>query len=367
METITYPTAPKPRFQVLYNDKDITEDITRSLIDLSYMDAVTGKADELEITLEDVDAKWRSSWYPDKGAILKLKIGYETALADCGEFHIDEIELSGPPDVVRIKATSAKVTSAMRTRNSGAFESVTLKQVAEKIAAKHGLTVTGKFYTLRVDRITQNEETDLAFLSRLAAQYGFVFSVRGSNMFFSSVYDLEDGTPVIEIDRAQLMSYSLRDSTADTYQAAEVKYKNPKSGEMVDYQYKTETFKNKDGETFTKVTRGDVLKIKQKAENRGQAEAIAKAALHGKNSRQQQGSVVVEGFPLLVSGNNFELTGLGVLSGKYNIERSSHRIDRGGGYVTELEIKRVGFVSLVKQKGKQRKPKPFKHTVQITG
>jgi phage protein D len=359
-------TPPKPLFKVFYNNKDISRDLSRALVDLVYKDAVIGKVDELEITLEDSDGNWRSSWYPQKGAILKLKIGYEDALADCGEFQIDEIELSGPPDTVKIKAVSARVTSAMRTVNKGAYESVTLKQIAEKIAAKHGLTVAGTFYTLRVERATQNDETDLAFLARLAGQFGYIFNVKGSTLVFSSVYDLEVGTPVVEIDRSQLMSYSIRDKSEGTYKSCVVKYSNPKTAQLVNYEYKTETLKNTDGVSYTQVTRGDVLKVHAKAENRGQAEAMAKAALHGKNSKQHAGNIVVEGFPLLVAGNNFELTGLGELSGKYNIETSTHRIDRGGGYVTELEIKRVGFVSLVKQKGKKRKVKPPKYTVQIT-
>lgn len=357
---------PKPAFKVFYNNKDISRDISRGLIDISYRDAVIGKTDELEITVEDTEANWRSSWYPEKGAILKLKIGYENALADCGEFQIDEIELSGPPDTVKIKAVSARVTSAMRTVNKGAYESVTLKQIAEKIAAKHGLTVTGKFYTLRVDRVTQNDETDLGFLARLAGQFGYIFSVKGSQLVFSSVYDLEDGTPVVSIDRSQLLGYSIRDKSEGTYKSCEVKYSNPKTTQLINYEYRTETLKNKDGISYSKVTRGDVLKVKIKAENRGQAEAMARASLHAKNSRQHAGSITVEGCPLLVAGNNFELTGLGILSGKYNIETSAHRIDRGGGYVTELEIKRIGFVSLVKQKGKKRKVNPPKYTVKIT-
>jgi phage protein D len=359
-------SAPKPHFEIYYNNKNISRDISNHLIDVVYKDAITGKTDELEITVEDADGNWRSSWYPEKGAILKLKMGYENALADCGEFQIDEIELTGPPDTVKIKAISARVTSAMRTINKGAYESVTLKQIAEKIAAKHGLNVVGKFYTLRVDRVTQNDETDLAFLERLANQFGYMFGIKGEQLVFTSIYELEDGLPVLSIDRSQLMSYSIRDKSQGTYKSAEVKYSNPKTTQLVNYEYKTETLHNKDGVSYTKVVRGDVLKITKKAENRGQAEAMAKAALYRANVKQNSGNITVEGYPLLVAGNNFELTGLGELSGKYNIENSTHRIERGNGYVTELEIKRVGFVSLVKQKGKKRKRKPPKYTVKIT-
>ena len=86
-----------------------------------------------------------------------------------------------------------------------------------------------------------------------------------------------------------------------------------------------------------------------KAENKQQAEKKAQAALHRANSRQQEGSISLEGQPLLVAGNNFELTGLGQLSGKYHIEKSTHKISATGGYTTDLEIKRVGYVEVKKQ------------------
>ncbi|XLM22140.1 phage protein D, partial [Chromobacterium piscinae] len=47
----------------------------------------------------------------------------------------------------------------------------------------------------------------------------------------------------------------------------------------------------------------------------------------------------------------FDLAGLGKLAGRYLVESARHRIDRGGGYSTELEVKRA---SLPVQKGSGR-------------
>jgi hypothetical protein len=46
-----------------------------------------------------------------------------------------------------------------------------------------------------------------------------------------------------------------------------------------------------------------------------------------------------------VSGNNIELRGLGVNSGVYHIETSKHSITPGGGYITSIELKKVGEIS----------------------
>lgn len=55
------------------------------------------------------------------------------------------------------------------------------------------------------------------------------------------------------------------------------------------------------------------------------------------------GSLTLPGNPKLVAGVTFDLTDCGKLSGKYLIESARHRLDRGGGYTTELEVKRVAL------------------------
>ena len=51
----------------------------------------------------------------------------------CGVFEIDEINLSGPPDVVTIRGMATGIVNSLRTKKSDAHESKTLKQIAEKV------------------------------------------------------------------------------------------------------------------------------------------------------------------------------------------------------------------------------------------
>jgi len=183
-----------------------------------------------------------------------------------------------------------------------------------------------------LNRATQNRETDLAFLKRISWQYGHVFSVRDKQLIFSVIYDLEKSDAVSVINYTDLIRYSLRDKTSETYKAAEVKYHDPVEKKVIRH---TESSADSD-------TAGDTLVLQGKAENPGQAKAQAKAALHRANTRRQTGSLSLPGDPLLVAGNNFDLKGLGTLDGKYHIEESSHRLSRSGGYTTDLSIKKVG-------------------------
>lgn len=344
----------KPYVQVLYNSKDITADVTKHLLSLSYTDKEEGESDEVELELEDVDGLWRGNWYPEKGAKLNVVLGYDLDTLNCGDFEIDEIELSGPPDTIIIKALAVGITGTLRTKKSYPHEGKTLRQIAQVVASANGLTITGTIPEVRFDRVTQNRETDLAFLKRIASEYGCLFSIRGKQLVFTTVFEIEKTKPATAVDRLDLTSYSINDKSAHTYKEAKATYHNPVNKEVVEKSFKFETSTNQDGYTYSQIASGDTKVIYAKAENKQQAELKAKAALHKANSKQQKGRISMEGRTLIVAGNNFELTGFGKVSGVYHITESRHTINRSGGYSTEASIKRVGYVEEAKQGSTKR-------------
>ena len=113
----------------------------------------------------------------------------------------------------------------------------------------------------------------------------------------------------------------------------------------------------------------DVLEVKSRVENKQQAEAKAKAALHNSNSQECTGSMSMPGNTLIIAGNNFELTGMGTLSGINHIISSKHTIDSSGGYITTCEVKRVAKIDANKFKPKSAKVKtrPTVQQKSITG
>lgn len=334
-------TVRKSKFKVVYDGKDITQDITANVTGLTYSDNSEKEADDIEISIEDVEAFWRNSWYPTKGSKISLSIGYDTdtLLVDCGTFEIDEITISGPPDVISIKAIAAGFKGGIRTKKSKSFENQTLKQIAQYVANQNGLTLVGKIANVNFTRVTQNRESDVSFLARVALEYGYLFSIRDKQMIFTSMTEIENGQPVLSIDRSQLSRYSIKDKTSETYQAANVSYHNPGDGKIKGAT--VQTLSNKDDVTYKQIASNDTLAVRTKAETPAQADAKASAALHYKNSNQREGTLSMEGSPLMLAGNNFMLTGLGELSGKYYIKKSTHRIEKGGGYTTTIDIKQI--------------------------
>lgn len=320
----------KPVFFIEYEQKDITAYISPFVLSVTYTDHEHGKSDEIDIQIEDAHL-WKSSWYPAKGDILTLKIGYEgEPLLPCGSFEIDELEFNGPPDTLNLRGIGTNITKALRQKNTQSYENMTLKQIAQQIAEKHGFTLVGEVKDIRIKRITQKEERDLSFLKRIAEDYGYVFKIVDNRLVFYEVAALESANTVYMIDRKDMISYTLRDKTHELYKACTVSYFDPKTKQLYTHTEQAEG-----------IVKGDILKLTERCENKQQAIEKAKAALARKNGLQTEGTITVIGTPKLVAGSNIEIIGFYSLNGKYHIQTSRHIIDRFGGYRTEIEVKRV--------------------------
>ena len=354
-------------FEVSYNGKDITTDVTTYVTGLTYTDKTEGESDTVELTMDDTDGLWRNSWYPTKGDTLTVSMGYDDLLLPCGQFEIDEVEMSGPPNVVTIRALAAGITKAMRTKSNSAHEGKTLKEIATTIAGVHGLTVEGTIEEIRMNRATQYRETDLGFLRRISMEYGHLFSIRGDKMIFTTIYEIEASDPVGTIDMTDVMRWTLRDKTTTTYKSAQVKYHDPVEKKVVQADVNwadisvfgqpgaasnlapppgtpTEqaTAAESQAAFNTRAFGEDTLVIQTKAENGTQAQAKAKAGLHRANTCMVSGDLTIPGNPLMVAGNNFQLTGMGKFDGKYQVQESKHGLSRTSGYVTDISVKKVG-------------------------
>ena len=349
-------------FKVTYNGKNITEDISLHLIELRYIDNVSGAADEFEIALEDVDGKWSDSWYPDKGAILQLELGtLNGTTLKPNNFEIDEIELRGSKgsgDVVIIKSVSGGVKKQLHTKRSHAHENKTLGEIVRTTAAKYGLTVVGSIENISIARVTQRREKDITFLARLADEYGYAFNIKGNKLSFVKLTALEATKKVLSIDKTDCIDYTIKDKSSLVYEGANVKSHNPNSNKVVKSSWNVNQVANNDGVQFNYLKEaGNTVEIRNKTENEAQGNVKAQAALHKFNSLQQTGTVTIPGNALAIAGINIELTGFGKCSGIWNILKSTQTFNKSNGWVTEIELKRVVPAT---QSGSARKAKAVK-------
>lgn len=320
----------RPVFKIEMAKRDVTADISRYVERVTYTDHDHGKADEISINIVNVDLLWLRSWYPTKGDTVSVWIGYEgRAMLPCGTFQIDDIEATGPPDMLRIGGISAAVTGSLRERRSEAYENITLRQIAERVAERHSLEIIGDVAAIEVTRITQEEERDLEFLKRVAEDYGYAFKVTNTALVFVDMQELNQASAVATVTRRHVQRYRMRDKTTGLYKAAKVTYFDDNTGEVIEQQINA-----------SNIVSGDVLVINERAENAQQAEKKARAALERANRQELTGTLDLVGDPRLMAGVNIQLSGYGVLDRRYHIKSSTHVLDKSStGYTTSAEVR----------------------------
>lgn len=321
----------KPSFVLEYDHRDITAAVTPYVTSITYTDKLEGESDELEVELEDAAGRWRAGWFPELGSALNAQIGWEgEAPLPCGEFTLDAPEFKGPPDMVTLKALAAGVTSDSRSKRTVGYDDQSLRDVAEAVAKRHGYTVVGDIGALKHQRITQNGETDLAFLARVARAWGYAFSVKGKQLVFHELGALDRRPSVLVVPRVVIKEYSLSPKAVAVYRAVTVSYRDPGTGKLHEHTV-----------TAPGVAKGDTLKLNARAESPAHAEALGKAALRRSAGGAVEGTIKLEGDRRLVSGNNLELTDMDRLNGLYQITQARHVYTRGSGWDVECEVSRV--------------------------
>jgi phage protein D len=171
----------KPYVKVEYEGVNITQDISSFLIETTYIDNVHGKADEVELILDDSQALFQNAWYPGKKSLVNVSIVHEGSTLPCGSFYIGEITLSFPPDIIKWHCTSIDPNSKLRTKKSKGYNQVTLLQIAKDIASNHGLQVDDGTKTITYQNpTTDDEQKKLVKLAELFLKY----SNEPNNIFF---------------------------------------------------------------------------------------------------------------------------------------------------------------------------------------
>jgi len=184
--------ANRAAVQLAADGADINAGIAGRLISLQLTESREDGADKLELVLDNADGKIAPL---RKGAALALQLGWlqgsevTTGMVDKGRFTVDEVEKSGPPDIVTIRARSADLTGSYRKRRDAVHKQTTLGAVIAKIAKANGLTakvhpsLSGKV----IDVIEQAGRSDMAFARDLGKRFDATATVKDRNLVFTPI------------------------------------------------------------------------------------------------------------------------------------------------------------------------------------
>lgn len=141
-------------------------------------------ADELSLSLDDADG---SLELPARGAVLRVALGRDQQLLYVmGEFTVDQLEYSGCPWVLSIKASSADFRNSLSARKEKSWHDTNLGEIVTTMDSLNNLTasVGGEVRNIKITHIDQTGESDGSFLTRLARLYGAIASVKMGSYCF---------------------------------------------------------------------------------------------------------------------------------------------------------------------------------------
>ncbi|MBO1556716.1 phage late control D family protein, partial [Yersinia pseudotuberculosis] len=142
------------------------------------------EADQLDIEFDDADGKVE---LPRRGAKIAVSLGWKgAALIDKGTFTVDEIEHSGAPDKLTVRARSADFRETLNIRRDQSYHKTTIGGIIKTVAERNKLapTLNKTMSDLTIDHIDQTNESDGNFITRLAKQYGAIAAVKNGNLLF---------------------------------------------------------------------------------------------------------------------------------------------------------------------------------------
>lgn len=169
---------PVPAFRISVDGNDIAQLISPRLINLDLTDNRGIEADQLNITLSDHDGLLA---IPRKGAVLRLWLGWSnTGLVDKGTYTVDEIEHSGAPDLLSIRARSADLRKALKVKRERSWSETTLGQVLADVAQRNQLQlrIADTLKDQVIPQLDQANESDANLLTRLGEDFDAVASVK---------------------------------------------------------------------------------------------------------------------------------------------------------------------------------------------
>lgn len=263
--------------------------------------------------------------------------GGDTVL-DCGQFELDSVQVTGPPSLITLKATSLPYTSQIRqTKKSKAWEAYTLSGIANEMAGANGMTclylsAQDPYY----ERVEQYKTSDIAFLSDLCHDAGISLKASNNILVLFDQVDYESKGAVLTLQRGAggYEKYTLGVGSADSlYSSCRVRYTTPE-GKLIEGVAKVEDYKED-------AKNNQQLEVTAKVANAAEAKALAEKLLRLHNKYSRDATFTLPGNPGVVAGITVELKGWGGWNGKYIVKQASHTVDGDGGYTTQIKLRRV--------------------------
>ena len=320
---------------VTLDGADLSDKLRPRLISLSLSEKRGDEADQLDIVLTDADGLLA---IPKEGAVLTVSLGWKqgrdvtAGLVGKGSFKVDDVSHSGPPDQVTIRARAADFTSAIRNRRSHSWKATTLGKVLKDVAGRNGLTakVSATLAAIALPALTQSRESDIALLRRLGREHDAVATIKAGNLIFAAkgagTTSSGKQLPTLSISRAMGDSHSWQRQKRDGQEGVSASWHDRKGAKK-----QTITVGKEDGAKKLRKTYPDAASARRAAQaerdrlKRAPATLDLKLAL-GRPDAAPESRVKVSGYKSEIDATT------------WLIAEVTHRLDKGGGFTTDIRL-----------------------------
>ena len=323
---------PHAIFRLLVDGVDIGTKFQDRLNSLTITDNRGMESDALEVTLSDHDGLLN---LPPKDAVIQAWIGWSnTGLVYKGLYKVKEVEHSGAPDILTIRASSADLKSGLKQKKERSFSNVTLEAVLQAIAFQHelDLSVHQSLAKHQIINLIQNE-SDANLLTRLADEHDAMASIKNGKLLFmpkgasQTISGQDLPTYLITRDKGDSHRYSNTDG-GDEITAVRTFYYDAAQGKKLEVVYGDASNQN-------------IKELRHIHQDKQSATLVAKAKLADlKRTSLTFSYNLAYGNPDLIPEMTFLFDGL-----KEQIDeiywlgtRITHSIDASNGFTTALEL-----------------------------
>lgn len=273
--------------------------------------------------------------YGDHSKLTSMLQGIVTEIStNFSEGNAPELTISGYDGLYPL-------TSEKNTQN---WENVRDSDVVSDIAEKNGLSAIVVQTDPVKPRIDQNQESDMAFLEKLAERNKVIFYMNGDTLYFGPRNN--DRSSVLELSWGKdLLSFSPEVNLARQITSVEVYGRSAEKGEFIVGKASRGDESGRDNgrksgaDQITKALGSEkVMRVRAAVHTKAEADKRARAILEERAEQFVKGSGESIGIPEIVPDINIALTGLGnVFSKTYYVSECTHKID-GNGYRSTFKV-----------------------------
>ena len=335
---------PRPAYRIEVAGRDITPLVDARLVDLVLTDNRGFDADQLDITLDDSDGALE---LPPRGARVRVALGWAgQALEDKGEYVVDEVEHSGAPDKLTLRARSADLRGSFTTRREQSWHATTLGDILRTLAGRNQVqaVIADTLAAQAIAHLDQTDESDANLLTRLARDFDAIATIKDGRLLFMPAGQAATASrqplPPVTLTRSSGDSHRFAVADRGAYTGVKAYWHNIRTGKKEDVQVGNDEAPA-DPEA-TEPSAGTVKALrhtyasKQSAERAARAEwqrlqrGVAEFSLtlaHGRPELMPELPVKVQGFKPQID------------DAAWIIARITHRLGDGGlTTVMELEV-----------------------------